>query len=378
MTIPQADPEAEPRAPARLLDVLIRAALIGGMAVLCYRIFSPFLSLMAWAIILAVTMYPVHQWLANRVGRRQWLASTILVVVTFIAIVVPTALLLNSVADSVRHFISDAETKTLDIPWPPEGVKKWPIIGPKVFEAWSKAHDDPPGLVKAMRPDMREVAHKALSIVATVGGSLLLLLGSLIIASIVMAYGESGSRNSTAFFNRVAGPERGPALANLSRATIRAVALGVIGVAFIQAILVGVALLLADVPAAGLLSIVVLVLAIAQLPAALVTLPIIAYIWWSGEYSSAAAVVNTVVLLVVGLLDNVLKPLFLGRGVDVPMPVILLGALGGVASGGILGMFVGATVLAVGYAIFKSWLDANPASELGATESESQPLRTEG
>ena len=113
-------------------------------------------------------------------------------------------------------------------------------------------------------------------------------------------------------------------------------------------------------PLAGVLAGVVLVLGIAQVPALIVTLPAIGYIWWTGEYSTVAATGYTVLLFVAGMADNVLKPLMLGRGVDVPMPVILLGALGGMATAGILGMFVGATVLALGYQIFMAWVAANP------------------
>ena len=132
--------------------------------------------------------------------------------------------------------------------------------------------------------------------------------------------------------------------------------------AAIQALLIGLALLFAGIPIAGVLAIVALVLGIAQVPALVITLPVIVYIWASGNYSNAAAITHTVILLLTGLADNVFKPLLLGRGVDVPMPVILLGALGGMASGGILGMFVGATVLAVGYELFTNWLGTNPDS----------------
>ena len=150
-------------------------------------------------------------------------------------------------------------------------------------------------------------------------------------------------------------------------ATIRAVALGVIGVAAIQALLIGLALLIAGIPVAGVLAIIALVLGIAQVPALVVTLPVIIYIWASGDYSSAAAIVHTIILLLTGIADNVLKPLMLGRGVDVPMPVILFGALGGMASGGILGMFVGATVLALGYELFTTWIATNPDTAQAST-----------
>ena len=157
-------------------------------------------------------------------------------------------------------------------------------------------------------------------------------------------------------FEKIIADGRGAEFADLSTATIRAVAKGVLGVAFIQAMIVGVCLLVAGVPWAGVLAVIVLVLGIAQVPAVIVTLPAIAWIWSSGGYGTGAAVLYTVLLLVAGMADNVLKPLMLGRGVDAPMPVILIGALGGMATAGILGMFVGATLLALGYQIFMGWV----------------------
>ena len=372
--LPQADSELEQRASSSLLDVLIRASLIGVLAVLCYQVFSPFLTLMVWSIILAVTLYPLHQWLAHKVGGKQWLASTILVIVGFLLIITPMALLMNSFADSVRHFIGAVQQNTLAIPAPREGVEKWPLVGKQIHDVWSKAHTDLPGFVRSMQPKIGELAQKAVAMVASIGSGLLLFLVSFLVASILMAYGESGARGSRAIFVRVAGAARGEALAKLSTATIRAVALGVIGVAFIQAILIGLALLLAGVPAAGVLSAIALVLGIAQVPALIVTVPAIIYIWSSGDYRTAAAITHTIILLLTGMADNVLKPLMLGRGVDAPMPVILLGALGGMVSGGVLGMFVGATLLALGYQIFMAWVGNSPNSDQAGSQNEETEL----
>jgi predicted PurR-regulated permease PerM len=283
--MPPPSADADPRGSSRLLDVLIRAGLIGALAVLCYHVFSPFLTLMAWSIILAVTMYPLHQWLARRIGGKPGLASTMLVIVCVLVIITPTAVLMNSLADSVRNFIAAVQHNTLDIPAPRAGVAQWPIVGQKIHDTWAKAHADLPGLVQSLQPKVSELAQKALAIVARIGGSLLLFLGSFVIASIIMAYGESGARSARAIFRRVAGAARGEALATLSTATIRAVALGVIGVAFLQAILIGLALLLADIPAPGVLSIITLILGIAQVPALIVTLPAIVYLWSSGEHA---------------------------------------------------------------------------------------------
>jgi predicted PurR-regulated permease PerM len=186
----------------------------------------------------------------------------------------------------------------------------------------------------------------------------------------MLAFGHAGARACEAIFTRIVGPKRGGEFTRLSTATIRAVAQGVIGVAFIQAIVVGICLLIAGIPWAGVLAVIVLVLGIAQVPALLVTLPAIAYIWTTGDYSTVKASIYTVLLVVSGMTDNVLKPLMLGRGVDAPMPVILIGALGGMAVSGILGMFVGATLLALGYQIFMGWVNTNPEAGKSSVKIE--------
>jgi predicted PurR-regulated permease PerM len=357
--VTQQEPAVARQPSSGLWDLLVRIALVGGLALLCFQAFSPFLKLMVWAIILAVVLYPMHQWLARRIGGRQGLTSTILVIVGIALLVVPTWLLMNSFADSVRGFVDGVQQNTLQIPAPPERVKNLPVVGRKIHDTWSSAQADLPRLIQSMQPKMGELARTALSMVASIGGTMLLFLASFIVANIFMAYGESSARSARSFFSRVAGSSRGEALTKLTLSTIRAVALGVVGVAAIQALLVGLALMLAGIPIAGVLAIITLVLGIAQVPAIIVTLPVIIYIWSSGDYSTGPAIAHTIILLITGMADNVLKPLMLGRGVNVPMPVILLGALGGVATGGILGMFVGATALALGYEIFTNWLSTD-------------------
>jgi predicted PurR-regulated permease PerM len=355
---------------SRLLDVLIRAGLIGVLAVLCYVVFAPFLTLAAWALILAVALYPLHRWLARRVGGRQGLTATILVLSGILLIITPTALLMNSFGTSVYDFVSAVQQNTLKVPAPRERIRDWPLVGEKIHDFWSKAHTDLPGLVESMQPKISELARKALSVVASLGLGMLQFLASFIIAGILMAYGEAGTRWSRATFERVVGGGRGHAFARLCTATIRAVAQGVIGIAFVQAILVGLALLIAGIPWAGVLAAITLVLSIAQVPALIVILPAIAYIWMSGDYGTAAAVVYTIILSLSGMADNVLKPIMLGRGVDAPMPVILLGALGGLATGGLLGMFIGATLLELGYQVFTGWVAANPDSTAATSNSK--------
>jgi len=368
----QPDADFERRVSSRLLDVLIRAGLIAVLAALCYVVFAPFLTLMVWALILAVTLYPLHRALARRIGGRQGLAATIVVIAGVLLVIIPTALLMNSFGSSIHDVVSAVQHNTLQIPAPREGIRDWPIVGKRVYDSWSKAHTDLPGLVQSMQPKIGELARTALSIVANIGLAVLQFLASFIVAGIVMAYGEAGARGSRAIFERIIGGGRGESFARLSTATIRAVAQGVIGIAFVQALLVGLALLVAHVPWAGVLAAVTLVLSVAQVPALIVILPAIGYIWSSGNYGNGAAVAHTVILLLAGMADNVLKPLMLGRGVDAPMPVVLLGALGGMATGGILGMFVGATLLALGYQIFMSWVATGPDSDAAIPKTDAE------
>jgi predicted PurR-regulated permease PerM len=365
--------DADPRTTSRLLDVLVRAGLVLAMAVLCYHIFAPFLTLMVWAVILAVALYPLHQAFARRIGGRQGVAATLLVLLAVVLIVTPTALLMSSLGDSVHQLVRAVQSDSLHIPEPRDSVAAWPLVGPKLHALWSQAYSDLPALIKSMQPKIGDLARSALGFVAGIGGGLLRFIGALVVAGILMAFGQGAEGGSRAIFARFTGGDRGVEFARLSTATIRAVAQGVIGVAFIQAIVVGVCLLIAGVPWAGALAAIVLVIGVAQVPALLVTLPAIAYLWMSGGYGNVEAGLYSALLFVSGMTDNVLKPLLLGRGVEAPMPVILLGALGGMATAGILGMFVGATLLALGYQIFMGWVAANPEARDRAADDGPTP-----
>jgi len=352
----------EQSADSRLLEVLIRAGVILALVMLCYRIFAPFLVLMVWALILAVALYPLHQILTRRIGGRQGLAATLIVIIGLVVIVAPTAVLMGSLGDSIREVVHGVQTNTLHIPAPRPGVEQWPVVGEKLYGAWMQAHTNLPQFIQSMQPKVGDLAKGALGFVASIGVAILVFLAAFIVAGILMTFGESGAKSAEAIFSRLASPARAPRFVKLATATIRAVAQGVIGVAMIQAIVIGLALMVADVPFAGALALVALVLGIAQLPALLVTLPAIIYIWSSGDYGNASAIAYTIMLGIGGILDNFLKPLMLGRGVDAPMPVILLGALGGMAGAGIHGLFVGAVLLALGYQIFMGWVNNNPTT----------------
>ncbi|MHC8350795.1 AI-2E family transporter [Pseudomonas sp. RT4P38] len=342
-----------------LLDVLIRAGLIAILVLFCFEIFSPFRDLMLWSLILAITLYPLQERLKGPLGQKEGRIATLIVLVAIVILMVPIYLLGTSIADSVEHAISVVKNGGFHIPPPADSVADWPLVGKPLSALWLQASTDLPGLTEKYVPQIKGVSLTLLGKLAGVGMGFLTFIFALIIAGIFMAHGASGSRSAVEIATRVSGPGKGPKIAELCTATIRAVALGVVGIAFIQMLLVGLGFVLKGVPGAGLLALGVLLLGIMQLPATLITLPVIAFVFTT-EGASTATIVFSIYVFVAGLVDNVLKPLLLGRGVDVPMPVVLIGALGGMVTSGIIGLFIGPVVLAVGYRLFWQWVKDQP------------------
>lgn len=362
------------RTPTETIDLAIRIGLLALLAWLSLQVFRPFLGLMVWAVVLAIAVYPVNARLASKLGGSNGRAATLMVLALVLVLGVPTVLLGISLFDDLLSTYRGIQAGTLQLPAPEASVKDWPVVGERVYAAWQAASTNIVDFAQTYQQQLREYAERA---AASVGGlltTLLLFIVAFIIAGIMMAYAEPGAATTRRIYTRIGGPEIGPQLHQLTVDTVRSVAVGVVGVAFIQAVLLGIGFILGGVPFAGLLALVTLVLAIVQVPAALVFLPVIAWLWTKGDASTVVNVLLTVYLFVAGLSDNVLKPMLLGRGLSVPMPVILLGALGGMVSAGLIGLFVGAVVLAVGYQIFMGWVavaepGAQPAPDAAAGEA---------
>ena len=352
----------EKRLVARFLDMFIKFGLILALGSFCFTVFSPFMNMMLWALILAVTLYPLHQRFAVRLGGKQGRASTLLVLLGILLIVVPTVAMLSSLGDSVSALMERMDSNTLQIPAPSADIASLPLIGTKLHAIWLKASVDLPSLLISYKPQLGDLAKQVVGMLASMGGGLLGFVVSFIVAGIMMAWGAPGALSADRIAMRITDERKGLSLTKLCTSTIRAVAMGVIGVAFIQALLAGIVMMLAGIPAVGIFFVLALILGIAQVPVILVTGPAIAYMWSAGDHGALLNIFYSVLLIVAGMADNVLKPLLLGRGVDAPMPVVLLGALGGMATSGILGMFIGATLLSIGYRIFMAWVNEGLAT----------------
>ena len=359
----QTTPTSERVLSRQLLDVLIRAGLIAVLAVFCFRVFVPFLNLMVWALILAVTLYPLQVRLRRRFPNREGLNATLIIIVAFVIILVPTYLLGVAVTESIQHVMVVFRGGDFRIPPPAESVVSWPLVGQRVYEFWQQASTDLTGLAHRFSPQLKEAGLAVLGMITGLGAGLVIFVVALVVAGILMAHGEHGHISAMQIASRISGPEIGPKITDLCTATIRAVAQGVVGIAFIQMLLIGIGFVVMGIPGSGLLALAVLLVGIMQLPATLITVPVIVFVMIT-KGISMATIVFAVYIFVAGLVDNVLKPLLLGRGVAVPMPVVLIGALGGMVSAGVIGLFIGPVMLAVGYQLFWRWVRDQPQSAL--------------
>jgi len=346
-----------------LLDVLLRGALVVVLTLFCYRVSRPFIDLLLWSLILAVTLYPLHCRLLARLGNRNGRAATLIVLVGIAVLLIPTYLLGASLAESVQNAVTALKSGAVHMPPPAASVADWPLVGERLHALWQQAAVDLDGLAQQLTPKVRENALGILGTIAGMGAALMIFIGALIIAGIIMAFGAEGHRSSRRIANRIVGAHQGERFVVLCTATIRAVALGVIGIAFIQMLLVGIAFVVMGIPGAGLLALAILLLGIMQVPVTVITVPVIAFVIVT-QGANMATIVFAVYTLLAGLSDNVLKPLLLARGLEVPMPVVLIGALGGMVANGIIGLFIGPVVLAVAYRLFWEWVgDGKAVSE---------------
>ena len=359
------------------LDVLIRAGMVFALVAGCYMVFSPFLYLMIWSLILAINLYPLQRLLMGRLGLRDGRAATLIILVAFALLAIPLYVLGVSMTESAESALTWVRSGTFHISPPPDSVAGWPIVGQKLYDFWQQAAFDLSSIAQKFAPQLKDVSIVLLAKLGGFGLGLLIFLLALVIGGVIMAFGESGERSAIEIANRIFGGDQGVPVVRLCTGTVRAVALGVIGIAFVQMLLIGTGFVLMGVPGAGLLALVVLVFAIAQLPATLVTLPVIIYVF-AVEGATVATVVFAVYIFLAGLVDNVLKPLLLGRGIDVPMPVILIGSLGGMATMGIIGLFIGPVLLGVGYQLFWRWVrKAAPPSAPGVPDPAVAPASLE-
>jgi predicted PurR-regulated permease PerM len=346
----------------RAVEAAIRIGLIAILVSWCFSIVRPFITVMVWGIIIAIGVYPVYAWLKKLVGQREKMAATVFALIALAVIIAPSYWLASSAIDGVQQVTEQFEAGTLTVPPPPDDVADWPLVGASIHKLWSQASTNLSGTIAAMEPQLRETGAEVFSAAAGVAGGVLNFIISILIATAFLANADAGERAAKTVFERIAGAG-GSKLADLAKDTVNSVVRGVLGVGVITSFTAGLGMTIAGVPLAGLWAGGILVLSIIQLPPLIILLPVCIYMFSAA--SMGVAVAFTIFAVLLSIADSILPGILMGRGVDVPMLVIFLGALGGMALSGIVGLFVGAVILCLGYKLFQSWLvgGAEPALE---------------
>jgi len=347
---------------AKALETTIHVGLVVLLLYWCFQIGRPFIGIIVWGIIIAVAIHPGYNRLKSALGGSGRLAAILITLLALIILLVPTYMLSGSLIETAKVYSAHLDAGTLSVPPPSESVRSWPVIGEPLYSLWRLASTNLSAALSKIAPQLKQYGVPLLSAAAGAGVGILKFVVSIIIAGVMLANDAGGGRVARAIATRLAG-ERGPAAVELSVATVRSVTLGILGVAIIQTILASLGFIVVGVPGAGLWALFVLILAIVQLPTILILGPIMVYVFATS--SMTVAVLFAIWSILVGISDAFLKPLLMGRGVDVPMLVVFIGAIGGFMTSGIIGLFVGAIILALGYKLFQLWLeeDKQPGKE---------------
>ena len=336
-----------------IVDLALRLVALGLLLIFCYNVLNPFVNPVVWAAILAVALYPIYQRVRVAFKGKGTLAAVLLTFLMLCLLVLPAAWLTITTADEVKNVVTAYKAGQITIPAPPEKVKSWPLIGNKAYSLWTKASSDLGSLIQENPDQARSIAAKCVTLLASTGRAILFVTLAIIISGVLLAYSTQSADFARRFFQRLLGNKNLDAPA-LAVSTIRNVVKGILGVALIQSTLVLAGLLVAGIPYAGIWFFLCVVLAIIQVGILPVSIGVIIYIW--GHGSGLTATLLTIWMLAVGLLDNILKPIIMGKGASVPMLVIFLGSLGGFMYSGIVGLFTGPIVLSLGYRLFDAWL----------------------
>ena len=336
-----------------LMTSFIQIAALVILISYCLDIVGPFVSLVIWGLVLAVAIHPLHTRLAAALGGNEKLAATVITVIGLAIVLVPGWIATESIITSITTFAQAAKSGSLQIPPPNENVADWPLIGEHVYQTWSAASVNLAETVNNFEPSPREASMWLVGKISSLLAGLLAFGVSVIIAGVAGLYAKSGYEASCALASRIT-PQRGQQLVDVSIATIRSVTNGVLGVAVIQAVLAGIGLAVMGVPHGGIIAGIVLVTSIIQVPALLIIAPVV--VWVFSFAAPVPATIFAVYMLLVALSDNVLKPILLGRGVDLPALIVLIGAIGGMIQYGVIGLFLGAVILGLGYTILTDWM----------------------
>ena len=344
-----------------LFEIILQLGLVFLIIAFCFNLLSPFVTPIFWAIIFAIVLYPFFNAIQKKLKGRRNLAATI-ITLTFLALVIlPSVSFFSAVGSGLMEVKSNIDNGTLKIETPSQTIKDWPVIGEKIYNFLNSASVNLEKTILEYKDQIKAVSSK---IIGNLAGSIVTILQivlSVIIAGIFMA-STSSQKLATDFIMRIAG-DKGDEFLQIVVSTVRQVVKGVLGVAVIQTSIIAIGLFSCGVPFPGILTLICLILSIIQIGPMLVNIGVIAYLFSTGD-TTTATILWTIFFILSGISDNFLKPILLGKGALVPMLVIFIGVVGGFMMSGFIGLFVGPIVFSIGYKLFVAWMENKPESEV--------------
>ena len=342
-----------------LTRTVLMVLFILALLLASFRIVQAFALATIWAATIVTATWPLMLWVQARLGGKRGAATAVMVTVILLIFFVPVGFAVSSLISN-RETIAAwiAALPEMSLPSSPAWLARLPIVGPKVAEAWDGiAVEGTKALLAEIEPYTRNVFGRVMGRLGSVGAAVIQFLLTVVIAGILYSTGETAADGLRRFARRLGG-DRGDKVVQLAGQSVRAVALGVVVTALVQSALGGLGLVIAGIPFAALLTGIIFFCCIAQLGPILVMLPATIWLYSTGDY-----VWGTVLLvwtLLVGVIDNFLKPILIKRGADLPILLIFAGVIGGLLAFGVIGLFVGPVVLAVTYTLLKEWVGSHP------------------
>jgi predicted PurR-regulated permease PerM len=330
----------------------IQLVCLGLISYWAFILIRPFLTILIWSTIIAVALYPIFEWLSVKFFGHRALAATVITLCSLVIMLGPATWLGLSLADSARILSARLSDGTIAIPPPPETIKAWPLIGNYSYETWQLASTNFREMLMQAAPQLKPLGAGVLAAAGSVGINLLKFIAATIMSGFLFIPGPRLVHSVKNVFQHLSA-KRGEMFVDVAGATIRNISRGVIGIAIVQALLAGLGLIIAGVPGAGLISFAVLLLSIIQIGAAIILIPVVVWSWFAMDTGMAA--LFSVYMILVGLLDNILRPLVMAKGLSTPMLVILVGVFGGTLAHGMIGLFVGPIVLSIAWQLLALW-----------------------
>jgi len=341
--------------PRDLARTTLGVLFIGALIASSLWVLRPFIPAIIWAAMLVIATWPVMLGLQRRLWGRRSLAVTTMTLILLLLFVVPLTLAISTIVAHSGVIVEQTKALAEYRPGPaPPWLAGLPLVGEHAVEFWDRMRSsDAATLLKQLTPYLADVAKWFVGHIGSVGMLVAQFLLTIGLSAVMYAGGEGAARSARRFGWRLAG-DRGEQVVVLAGRAVRGVALGVGVTAIVQSVLGGLGLAIAGVPFAGLLTAVMFLLCIAQVGPLLVLLPATGWLFWSGATGWGAFLL--VVSLVVGTLDNFLRPVLIRRGADLPLLLIFGGVIGGLIAFGLVGIFIGPVVLAVAYTLFRAWI----------------------